>query len=549
MLINAVPCWVRTTIVAALCTISGLSAAQFHLRTAPAELNPNSSGETERDAQARVAADGNGNWVVLWVYAGLEPDYLRGIAVSRSSDNGATWSAPTALDPTPLMGRPVQTTPEIVTDGNGVWIATWSEDLFFPTLRQIYVARSVDNGASWSEPLALGPTEGNSSFDISSPATDGAGNWIVVWARENVLQPGSTGDILYSRSSDNGATWTNFAYLSPEDDGVDDSSPRIATDSAGRWITVWTTSNLDNLNVDSSISTDNGATWTSPTTLVGASDPITVGNSSPDIAFGTGYWLLVWTSFDVTQSIDPDLHISRSDDGGATWTSPALMIAADAADAADSFDGFPRLTTDGVGNWMVGWWEGDNTQNQEFDRNFMARSSDNGATWTPAVRLLPNVDHVEWADHAPCIATDRTGNWLVVWEARHVSSGGSDFDLLFSRWTGILAPDRDGDNLSDADETLYGSNSDAYDTDGDTLDDADEVNIHNTHPTLADTDGDGVRDDIEISLGTDPNDPFDFPLLPLSWMPLVGVVLGLSILVFLNRLVYRNHRQTRSHLR
>ena len=34
--------------------------------------------------------------------------------------------------------------------------------------------------------------------------------------------------------------------------------------------------------------------------------------------------------------------------------------------------------------------------------------------------------------------------------------------------------------------------------------DADEVNLHNTDPLLADTDGDGTKDGEEVDAGTDP---------------------------------------------
>jgi len=45
-----------------------------------------------------------------------------------------------------------------------------------------------------------------------------------------------------------------------------------------------------------------------------------------------------------------------------------------------------------------------------------------------------------------------------------------------------------------------------------------QMNLSNVEPNvdLTDSDGDGVYDFIEEELGTDPNDPFDFPFLPIS---------------------------------
>lgn len=60
---------------------------------------------------------------------------------------------------------------------------------------------------------------------------------------------------------------------------------------------------------------------------------------------------------------------------------------------------------------------------------------------------------------------------------------------------------------SDNDKDGTGDNAD-LDDDNDGLTDEDEINIHNTDPLLADTDGDGDTDGFEILNGTDPLDPF-----------------------------------------
>jgi len=171
---------------------------------------------------------------------------------------------------------------------------------------------------------------------------------------------------------------------------------------------------------------------------------------------------------------------------------------------------------------------------------FLSRSSDNGATWTTPTRLVPDADHNELGDRGyPAVTTDRAGNWIVLWEAQHkLGSRFGMFDILQSRWTSILAPDRDGDNFSDADETTAGTSSDSWDTDGDLLSDADEITL-GTNPLLVDTDGDGVWDGIEIALGTDPNDPFDFPLLPLSWVALLMAFGALGIAAIVKQRKYK----------
>lgn len=71
--------------------------------------------------------------------------------------------------------------------------------------------------------------------------------------------------------------------------------------------------------------------------------------------------------------------------------------------------------------------------------------------------------------------------------------------------------DSDGDGLTDDEEAILGTDPFNPDTDGDGLSDGDEINVYGTNPLNPDTDGDGVDDKTEIDNGTDPNDPSDFP--------------------------------------
>ncbi len=72
-----------------------------------------------------------------------------------------------------------------------------------------------------------------------------------------------------------------------------------------------------------------------------------------------------------------------------------------------------------------------------------------------------------------------------------------------------LAADTDEDGLPDWWEMAHFGHLDYgpdFDADGDGLSDYAEVFVHGTDPTLADTDGDGVDDGLELARGTDPTD-------------------------------------------
>ena len=66
--------------------------------------------------------------------------------------------------------------------------------------------------------------------------------------------------------------------------------------------------------------------------------------------------------------------------------------------------------------------------------------------------------------------------------------------------------DNDGDGLTNEEEATLGTDPDDDDTDDDGLSDGDEVNTHETDPLVADTDGDGLSDGNEVNTtNTDPN--------------------------------------------
>ena len=74
--------------------------------------------------------------------------------------------------------------------------------------------------------------------------------------------------------------------------------------------------------------------------------------------------------------------------------------------------------------------------------------------------------------------------------------------------------DTDGDGLTDEEEMDLGTDPKSADTDNDGLTDFDEVRIYQTDPTMPDTDGDGFLDGQEVAGGYNPNGPgklFEIP--------------------------------------
>jgi hypothetical protein len=70
---------------------------------------------------------------------------------------------------------------------------------------------------------------------------------------------------------------------------------------------------------------------------------------------------------------------------------------------------------------------------------------------------------------------------------------------------GSTFADTDRDGLTDEIEALFGTDPARVDTDGDSLGDGEEVLLRGTDPLKTHTDGDDLSDGVEVANGTNPN--------------------------------------------
>jgi len=372
----------------------------------PAVLNANAATDSEWDESPQVTTDCAGNWVAVWESnddfggtIGIDSDIL----VSRSTDNGATWTPPAVLNTNAATDSGIDERPELTTDRVGNWVAVWeSTDSLSGTIGgelDILVSRSGDNGATWAPPAALNANAATDSRDDWAPqvTTDGVGNWVAVWHSRDDLGGtiGGERDILVSRSTDNGTTWTLPAALNTNaaTDSGSDIWSQVTTDGAGNWVAVW---------------------------------------GSDDSLGGT-----IATGWDIL--------VSRSTDNGATWTPPAALNSNAATDFEDDS---PEVTTDCAGNWVAVWQSNDSLGGTiEEDRDILvSHSTDNGASWTPVAALNTNAatdaaTHLD-ADRSPQVTTDGAGNWVAVWYSGNDLGGtiGTDWDILVSTFVMPVGP-------------------------------------------------------------------------------------------------------------
>jgi cysteine-rich repeat protein len=366
--------------------------------------------------QPSLATDGAGNYVLVWYH--LPDDYQSpsaappAIFVARSADNGATWSMPATLGV-------ANSGPQVATDRAGTWVTVWEG------AAGLVVARSTDNGQTWTAPVTLGASQGPAQV-----ATDGVGHWVVMWSaigsRSNPLlqTPSAPGDILIAHSADNGVTWTDPTPLDASG-AAKGSNGHVATDRAGAWVAVWDTAPYGPFagpnvgDVWFARSTDAGATWTIPALL--SADPGTVKDDMPRLATDAkGNWIVAWRAIHLSQSdlpvmTDLDILAVRSSDNGLTWTTPAWLNTTAATDRIDQQDDSPSLATDGSGVWLATWDWYEIVDGQMHLHALVAQSTDNGTSWTPPALINPNQDFVTNMEQEPDVASDGAGHWVVAW--------------------------------------------------------------------------------------------------------------------------------------
>ena len=204
------------------------------------------STNTGGSFNAQIALDKNGNINVVW------EDDIAGhldIFFSRSTDNGTRFSFPMNLS-NPLGNCIANSnTPRIGLDAAANINVVWANDCGGNF--DIFLSRSIDNGATFSSPKNLSGTpapSGNPQL-----AVDATGNINVVW-EEN-----STADIFFVRSSDGGVTFSGAQNLSHN--AGSSSNPWLTVDAGANINVAWQDGTPGNKDIFFNRSTDSGATF------------------------------------------------------------------------------------------------------------------------------------------------------------------------------------------------------------------------------------------------------------------------------------------------
>jgi hypothetical protein len=262
---------------------------------------------------------------------------------------------------------------------------------------------SSDRGATWASPTQVAPP-GSGQFDpqIAVDPIDGRTVY-AAWLQD------SKSDTIVAKSTDFGATWS-IVVANHTKAGTD--KPILLVRGQDVYVgynhanKVWVSS-----------SHDGGATFTSVVAKQGGQLGWSLATGGTNDPAGNVYF--AWAGYERNgQARGPvNLYLTKSSDGGSTWTNIQLDTSSSAPDCSAFLCGWAylgaqvTLASDAAGTLYAMWNAG--TVDQGPERIFFARSTDAGATWSAKmdVSLAPvGINHA-----FPAIVAGKAGAVRIAW--------------------------------------------------------------------------------------------------------------------------------------
>jgi hypothetical protein len=310
--------------------------------------------------------------------------------VYRSNDGGLTWTKSTITSPYGVWGDPV-----IIADNNNdFYFAHLSNPSAGSFLDRIVCQKSTDAGATWSSGSYTGlnsPKDQDKQWLTFDPNTN---TIYMSWTQFDAYgssNPANKSVILFSKSTDFGVSWSSPIKLNNVDGSCIDDSTTVegavpTFGPSGQVYVAWSGPN----GLVFKKSTDQGVTWSAnetqiiPThewdlTIPGIDRcngmPITACDLSPSTYSGTIY--VNWAD-QSNGTNDTDIFISKSTDGGTTWSSPLRVND----DAPGKHQFLTWMSIDQTTGYIyIVFYDRRNYTNNNTDV-YLAYSTDGGSSFT-----------------------------------------------------------------------------------------------------------------------------------------------------------------------
>ena len=304
-------------------------------------LDTHVGASAENSVQPAVTGDGSSRVYAAW----MEVSDRAHVYFARSTDNGGSFGAPVRLDS--AGGAAIG--PELASSGTDDVVGVWADFRGGTNYREIYSRFSTNRGGTFAGNVkvnAAGETATRDSFGVDIAAS--GNNVYVVY---EAFQTNRRRQVYFSRSTDNGASWSTPVQLStPMGTTFVAATPRVAA-SGNRVYVVWRDNRSGALDVYMRRSTNGGSTF-QPEQRVDVGDA--AGSSvstSPDVAAEGDNVYFVWV--DDRDGGSLDIWMNRSIDAGATLLGAAVKLDQDPVFPHDSIQ--PRVVATSAGGAVAAW--------------------------------------------------------------------------------------------------------------------------------------------------------------------------------------------------
>ncbi|MBI5936080.1 MAG: exo-alpha-sialidase [Chloroflexi bacterium] len=346
------------------------------------------------------------------------------INVSPQQPASVPPTAPTGFTPQTRLGFPVDNEwePAIAADRFGHVYMLYAQYTGVPGCPNCanpsqIIQISADHGATWGSPTVIyqdGALAGGQwDSQISVDPVDGRTVY-ASWMQNN------KSDIIVAKSVDFGATWT---YVTADATNAGTDKPILAVRGQDVYVvynhaqTIW-----------SANSHDGGQTFTE--VKVNQNGKLGWSLAGGGTVTPNGEVFFAWAGYEGSggAKANVNLYISKSTNGGATWTTKMIDTSKSPPDCSAYVCGWAYLgaqivmTSDDAGNIYALWNAGSVAKGPE--RIYFAKSTDGGVTWSAKqdVSTAPAGTHHNF----PAIAATGNGDVRISWMDARAANGGMD---------------------------------------------------------------------------------------------------------------------------